>query len=323
MGSEISALAPSMISSSSNTSTPSTPSNTSSNKSLYDNNVSPPGIYRQHGNVCGNGNDRDENENDKLSVRVYHKLSYPEVDIKHIPEDCYDASRVVRLVNYDNFFTARTKPTKFADLEGIIGAGKTTTINAVKDELMSRGFKVHIIKENVDEWVADGILQKFYEDPCRYAYHFQTKVFSDKVRTYIEEFEQYYGKVDYILTERSLRSDYIFASLLHTQGNMTEMEFKHYNQWYNMWSKMIPEEFSESLTVYIQITPELANERISQRNRDGESGITLEYQRGLHELHEKMFSNENNLLWDGSKDIYNKEIVEKLTDNIILRCNGY
>lgn len=207
--------------------------------------------------------------------------------------------------------------TKIISFEGIIGAGKSTTIKYISEYLLKLGYSVYVINENIDEWVSDGILQKFYENPKRYSYHFQTKVFMDKVKTFCDAYNKYWNKVDFIITERSLVSDFIFASILHNDGMMDDMEFKHYNQWYNMWKTMIPNEFLNCFTIYIKVDCTTAMQRVTERSRSGENNISEEYQSKLINLHDKYF-NSSIIVWNGTKNIHDEYNVTELIKLILL-----
>lgn len=213
-----------------------------------------------------------------------------------------------------NLYTHKTQIISF---EGIIGAGKTTTIEHISKNLEKKGYSVYIIKENVDEWVEDGLLQRFYEDPKRNAYLFQTKAYIDKIKKFNEIFNWKYGTVDFIITERNIISDYIFASLTYKMGLMDELEFKYYKQWYSLWETNLPEPFKKCTLVYLKLDPNTAMQRIKQRGRDGESKITLEYETNLYELHEEYFNKNNNIIWDSEKNIHKQKHIDKLTKIIL------
>lgn len=208
------------------------------------------------------------------------------------------------------------KDTHIIVFEGIIGTGKSTTLKMVTEELQTHGYSVYVVDECVDSWVEDGLLQKFYADPVRYSYHFQTKAFIDKVKMFVNA-TQYIGKVDFIFTERGVVSDYIFASLLHENKSMDDMEFKHYNEWYNFIKRMVPDEFAECKTLYLRNDPHTAMGRVRQRDRSGESGISDEYQTQLYDLHEKYFNNDKTCIWDSSKNIFEKENLNELVKALL------
>jgi len=207
--------------------------------------------------------------------------------------------------------------TKIISFEGIIGAGKSTTIEYCTNELVKKGFTVYTVKENVDEWVKDGILQKFYDDPKRYAYHFQTKAFIDKVQSIKNAYDNYFGNVDFIITERSLVSDYIFAKLLYNDKYMDDMEFKHYEDWYEFWKYLLPN--YEYITVYLKLNTNIALDRIKKRGRDGENHITCEYETKLMNMHDEYFDNAK-IVWDSTKNIHEKNNVDELV-NLLLTVN--
>ena len=72
--------------------------------------------------------------------------------------------------------------------------------------------------------------------------------------------------------------------------------------------------------MYLRTTPEVSNERIKKRSRDGESGIPLEYLRALHSRHETWLLNkepvEKVLTLDVSGSIFEDEIMTEFLDKI-------
>ena len=168
------------------------------------------------------------------------------------------------------------------DVEGLIGAGKTTLIGHLKAHYELKGFKVIIIKENVDNW--SDILPLFYADPKRWAYHFQTKVFLDRVNESINQFKE---PADIYITERGVISDRIFMKVLYQQKNITDMEWKDYNQWCGLWEKVMP--FKPD--VYLYLTPSMNEvmKRVRKRNRNGEDTVSIEYQQLLKSEHDETF----------------------------------
>lgn len=219
----------------------------------------------------------------------------------------------------------KKRNTKIISFEGIIGAGKTTTINIVKKELETRGYSVIVIYENVDEWVSDGILQKFYENQERYCFQFQTKVILDKVQIYNNVHQKYFGNVDYIIMERSFMSDFIFANMLHSDKKMDDLEYKYYQQlYYYSLNYSIPSEFINPNIVYLQLNPKIALSRVKQRGRDGESSISYSYEKKLHLLHnhyflknKKLIKNHKVMIWDSRKNIKNNKHISNILSLIL------
>lgn len=190
------------------------------------------------------------------------------------------------------------KQQKVIVVDGIIAAGKTTLIYDLALELNRQGLFAVIIPEPEPEWTRCGILQKFYEDKSRWGYHFQTKVFTDRIKT-IREYSARYGKTaDVFILERSPISDMIFMESLYQSGTVTKMEWEHYLDWCSEWIKLLDLKFTHSIFLTIDI--DIAMKRIKQRNRPGEEKITLEYQEDLKNLHEKFFEDDKFKTPDGS-----------------------
>jgi deoxyadenosine/deoxycytidine kinase len=132
------------------------------------------------------------------------------------------------------------KDTKYLSLEGVISAGKTTTLEELTKELKRLGKTYGIVNEPLDIWMKNGLLKTFYSDTSRYGYLFQTKAFHDRVMACEEAHKKYHGKVDYVILERSVYTDSIFMEQLYTSGQISQLEWDCYNDWWKMWQRFIP-----------------------------------------------------------------------------------
>lgn len=173
-------------------------------------------------------------------------------------------------------------------VEGIISAGKTCFIKECLIPMWaSQGVKARIIKEPVDKW--GDILPLFYEDPKRWAYHFQSKAFHDRVMESKYMWDTYKDDTDIFICDRSIFSDPQFMEINHQLGNVTDLELQHYQEWWNMWSTVMP--FTPNLFIYLEPTIEKAMERCKLRARNGETRVTPEYQQLLKISHDNKFGN--------------------------------
>lgn len=185
-------------------------------------------------------------------------------------------------------FTMSTKTAKPFTLivDGIIGAGKSTLINeGLIPRLREKGWRVTLIKEPAAD--CGEILERFYADPRRWAYHFQTKAFHDRVREFCKMWTDNYETTDIFISERSVMSDTLFMSTLHTLGDIDDLEWDHYMQWWSMWSEIVP--MRPDLFVYLDPDVGEAMGRIKTRGRKGEENIESSYQELLKEKHDAMF----------------------------------
>jgi len=188
-------------------------------------------------------------------------------------------------------------------IEGNIGAGKSTLIEKLKQELSG----VVFVDEPVEEWESiqeDGvtILEKYYGDQKRYAFAFQMMAFITRVRRLREAIVSNPNSV--IITERSVFTDFeIFAKMLHDEGKIENIEYQIYTRWF--------EEFTADISVrgiiYVRETPETCAEHVTMRNRKGES-IPLEYLKQCHEYHEKWLMKKKNMLVNPTEEEIRKWI---------------
>jgi deoxyadenosine/deoxycytidine kinase len=204
---------------------------------------------------------------------------------------------------------------KIIVVDGIIGAGKTTTIKEIetrfnnicnndnksdnksedksdnksedksednKSENDNIKIKVKAIYEPVDKWKSTGSLEYFYKDIPKNAYAFQTFTYITRISSVIDEIYDCPDADIYIL-ERSIWTDrYIFMELL--KDLITNLEMNMYNEWCDMWAYILPLRVDKWVLLNTSLDESL--KRIASRNRDGEkSGISVEYQTNLYKKH--------------------------------------
>jgi deoxyadenosine/deoxycytidine kinase len=210
-------------------------------------------------------------------------------------------------------------------IDGLIGAGKTTLIASIV-AAMSEYYDVHVIPEPVDNWVKSGILAEFYKDQTRYAYTFQTEAFRTRLVKMREVYESAMLSLStktqslsttrpvLFISERSTISDKIFAKLLHTRGQMTDMEYGLYCDWWEFWHILMPPMTIKHL--YMRVDVEVSLGRIMKRGRTGEN-VPDDYQRALFVAHEEFFSARPHLVIDGVAEFEDKKLSNTAIDRIL------
>ena len=168
-------------------------------------------------------------------------------------------------------------------LDGNIGAGKTTLLNALRLAMPD----VEVVLEPVGEWLAlkgaDGrsLLELFYEDKQRWAYTFQNCAILTRLRSLRSAMSSTTKRV--IITERSVLTDrFVFAEMLRASGDINEIEWQLYMQWYTTFASDLP----MSGIIYITTDVVTSASRIVGRAREGET-IPMDYLEALELQHEK------------------------------------
>jgi deoxyadenosine/deoxycytidine kinase len=172
---------------------------------------------------------------------------------------------------------------KLIIIEGNMGAGKSTLL-----KLLRALSDVNVIQEPTDKWQNVGpsgnLLDLFYHDTARWAYTFQSYAFLTRVHAILEQQIEHVDKNVHIL-ERSIYCDrFCFAKTCYELGTMNEVEWNIYREWFLWVSENFvprPQGF-----IYLRTSPEIAYQRITQRHRHEESGVSLAYIKRLHDKHD-------------------------------------
>ncbi len=176
-------------------------------------------------------------------------------------------------------------------IEGVIGSGKSTLIkNCLIPLLSNKGWKITLVDEPVEKWEKDGLLKRFYDNPKRFGYHFQTRAFVDRVRESQLQYRKYKDVTDIFILERSVFSDVLFMNLLYKSGTVQDFEFKDYEEWWKMWTEVMP--FQPDLFIYLRPDLDIAMGRVEERSRNGEEKVTKEYQAKLLKEHDDFLGGE-------------------------------
>jgi deoxyadenosine/deoxycytidine kinase len=205
-------------------------------------------------------------------------------------------------------------------IEGNIGSGKSTLLENLRKHY-SNDTHIIFLREPVDDWEkikdVDGntMLKKFYSNQEKYSFAFQMMAYISRLkilRDTVKEISSKNNNEKYvIITERSLYTDkYVFAKMLFDQGNIEDVCYQIYLNWFDEFIKDFPINYS----IYVNTEPEKCYERIHKRARDGEEVIPLQYLQECHNYHEAFLDKTNriymnNLTLDGNIDIYENELM--------------
>lgn len=156
---------------------------------------------------------------------------------------------------------------------GNIGAGKTSITEKLGERL---GWKTGF------ESVTDNpYLSEFYGNMKDWSFHLQIFFLGHRAQQHILAA----NKNGSAILDRSIYEDfYIFARALRQLGNMTERDYEAYRTVFDLVTKGLP---APDLLIYLKAPVSVLMERINQRGREMESGITADYLELLNSFYEE------------------------------------
>ncbi len=88
---------------------------------------------------------------------------------------------------------------------------------------------------------------------------------------------------------RSLESGrFVFMEAMFKEGHIDKTEYDILDKWFT-WLKQHNPQIDE--IIYLRSTPEIAFQRLLNRNRNEESGVSLSYLESIHKLYDKWLLN--------------------------------
>lgn len=168
-----------------------------------------------------------------------------------------------------------------AVIAGNIGAGKSTTLRALKQLL--DGYSVCFVFEPVEEWRERGYLEEFYKTGN--AFEFQLRVLYSRINAFETALDAFRianeGKdPSLVVLDRWFCEDREFARVNLNRGAMSAKQFALYETAYSYLQKHYP---SPDISIWLDVSPQTCLNRLNERGRSEEvSGITLEYLQDLN-----------------------------------------
>lgn len=178
--------------------------------------------------------------------------------------------------------TANNNRPRILTIEGNIGAGKSTFLQRLQTRYADRSDILFLLEpvglwEQVKDEQGKNMLEKFYENPQKYSFAFQSMAFSSRlklIREAVEKAEEVDSPIKTIIMERSLDADReIFAQMLRDDGLLEKCE----HDIYLMMSEESQRKYSADGILWLTAEPDVCHGRIATRGREGEDQISLDY----------------------------------------------
>ena len=167
----------------------------------------------------------------------------------------------------------------FIGIAGIIGAGKSTLAQSLADHL---GYDTY--NEPVDD---NPYLDDFYADMNRWGAMMQ-------IHLLFRRFEQHqqivWKKEKGAVQDRTIYEDTIFARMLHEAGFIDKRDYETYLGHFNIMKRFL---VYPDILIYLRVSPETSMQRIQERGRNAEEGISFEYMEKLYHGYENFIEEMN------------------------------
>ena len=158
-------------------------------------------------------------------------------------------------------------------IAGNIGAGKTTLTR-----LLSKHYSWKTHYEDVDD---NPYLLDFYKEMQRWSFNLQVYYLNSRF-TQILDIKK---NTETVIQDRTIYEDReIFAFNLYKTGNMSNRDWKTYNNLFNYMSSFVTE---PDIIIYLQANTDTLMSRIKNRKREFEKDMSSEYLHSLNIYYEK------------------------------------
>lgn len=156
---------------------------------------------------------------------------------------------------------------------GLIGAGKSTLVNKLKDLN-----NYTVFEEPVDN---NPFLSCYYDNPSRWSFTLQVYYLWERYKQAQEAYMRSL-KGETVILDSSLYSDFAFAMLQYKSMYFTYDEYRTY---LNMHSIIATQCAYPDLFIWLELSPEQTLKRIEKRSRECESSIPINYLNDLYDAY--------------------------------------
>ncbi len=164
------------------------------------------------------------------------------------------------------------KKIRYIAIEGVIGVGKTSLARKLAERINAK-----LILENFED---NPFLEKFYQDPPRYAFHTQMYFLMSRYKQ-LQELKQSDMFHEYTVADYIFEKDKIFAYL-----NLQDDELKLYEKIVTLIERTI---IVPDLVIYLQSSLDRILQNISTRGRSIEKDLKKDYLKDLNEGYNYFF----------------------------------
>src|SRR5271170_539932 len=164
-------------------------------------------------------------------------------------------------------------------VEGNIGAGKSTFIRKLTEELNRRGIIYKVYKEEIN----NEVLNKYYDNPQENGYEFQEKIIAQR----LEQLKKVNNEVQINIFDRSLLSTRIFTKVQKHSGYINKEQANKLLRRTDEYANI----YNNAQVLYWNPGLKIEKERQKERNRDTERKMRDTYQETVARTYRKEMRN--------------------------------
>ncbi len=181
----------------------------------------------------------------------------------------------------------------FITIDANIGAGKTNACHAIASAALAMGQNARVLEEPTHHPRFNHFLSRYYEDLKSQenrggGFAMQMFMLCQRYEQHRRAVELAWGEQGIIVVQdRPIYGDTVFATTAKERGFMTPEEYDLYVEMYrNMSRDVMPPD----IFIYLDVPPEECHRRMSNRAREQESGVPLDYLKQLDANYKRLLS---------------------------------
>lgn len=179
---------------------------------------------------------------------------------------------------------------------GTVGAGKS-----VVSAEISKAYGYQIFPEPIDN---NPYFDDYYKDMKANVFKMQIYMLTARSIQLTQA-----KTLENVIFDRTILEDPIFVKVNHEIGNMNDVDFKTYNDFYeNVVIPSLGDRANFDLIIYLKVSTKKAVERIKERGRTQELETTFEYWDHLNRLYEEYYQKR--------QQTFNFLVVDAETDDL-------
>ena len=187
-----------------------------------------------------------------------------------------DSPERVNIIGFSVRWPIAAEVLLFIGVAGLIGAGKTTFTTGLAEHL---GWTTAYEPVETNPYLED-----FYEDIARWTFNMQMFLLAQRFQQHQEViWNPCHRDNGGVVQDRTIYEDTIFARMHREDGLMDDRDWQTYNAHFRVMQGFLR---YPDIIVYLRVTPEVALERVRNRDRDCEKDLDVGYLQRLFEGYE-------------------------------------